>query len=438
MELGFETIGNATLICHDKGPVLVTDPWTDGSAYFGSWIHQHTLPAQQLADIRAAQYVWLSHGHPDHLSPASLEHLRHADILLPDHVGGRILRELREQGHRAWVVKDGHWLELSPNLRILSLANVFQDAVLLVDLGGRALVVNANDAGDRGASDLVRRTVRRFPRSFLTALMAHGDADMVNMFDEDGQRIAHPSALRTPLQPGVLGHLKHYGIDAYVPFATLHQYQREDSIWTNAHVTRPADLAPRDEAEAQRLLPAYTRYDAVADHVSALNPAAITAQPVDPRVFGDDWSETLRPHDVDRIRAYFARFEHLTTFLGSVEFDVGGQIHRIEIAPEHRRGVRFATPRGSLMTCVEWDTFDDLMIGNFTRTTLLGDWKSKWSDALYPDFNPFVTKFGDNGGARTRAELRAYFAEYQRRGFTSFDDRPESRELERALAPYLG
>ena len=26
MELGFETIGNATLICYDRTPILVTDP----------------------------------------------------------------------------------------------------------------------------------------------------------------------------------------------------------------------------------------------------------------------------------------------------------------------------------------------------------------------------------------------------------------------------
>ena len=35
--IGFETIGNATIICHDGGPVLATDPWLIGSAYFGSW-----------------------------------------------------------------------------------------------------------------------------------------------------------------------------------------------------------------------------------------------------------------------------------------------------------------------------------------------------------------------------------------------------------------
>ena len=36
MDLGFETIGNACLIAHDRGPVVATDPWLSGTAYFGS------------------------------------------------------------------------------------------------------------------------------------------------------------------------------------------------------------------------------------------------------------------------------------------------------------------------------------------------------------------------------------------------------------------
>src|ERR1700716_3562690 len=45
MELGFETIGNATVVVHDDGvPVLATDPWVRGSAYFGSWGLSHAVP----------------------------------------------------------------------------------------------------------------------------------------------------------------------------------------------------------------------------------------------------------------------------------------------------------------------------------------------------------------------------------------------------------
>ena len=62
MELGFETIGNATLIAFDHGPVLATDPWIAGGAYFGSWGLSHEVPPEQMAAIRSAQYVWFSHG----------------------------------------------------------------------------------------------------------------------------------------------------------------------------------------------------------------------------------------------------------------------------------------------------------------------------------------------------------------------------------------
>ena len=48
MNIGFQTIGNATLICYDNNPILVTDPWIKGSAYFGSWILSHEIPEQQM------------------------------------------------------------------------------------------------------------------------------------------------------------------------------------------------------------------------------------------------------------------------------------------------------------------------------------------------------------------------------------------------------
>ena len=117
---------------------------------------------------------------------------------------------------------------------------------------------------------------------------------------------------------------------------------------------------------------------------------------------------------------------------------VAGRDHRVAIAPEHAaRGVTFETPRASLMTAVEHRVFDDVLIGNFARTTLHGPWRDPGADGLYPDFSPFVGKFGDNGGARTAAELRAYFADYRARGFTALDQGPASQVLAPALARYL-
>ena len=58
------------------------------------------------------------------------------------------------------------------------------------------------------------------------------------------------------------------------------------------------------------------------------------------------------------------------------------------------------------MTCIDYEIFDDLLIGNFMRTTLHG------VDGLYPHFTPYVAKYADNGGAKSKRELGAYFGHY--------------------------
>ena len=437
MDLGFETIGNATAIVYDRGPLLATDPWLVGSAYFGSWIHQHKIPAEQLAAVRACKYLWISHGHPDHLSLPSLDLLRDKDIFLPDHVGGRVARELKEAGFRVWTLKDGLWTQLSERVRILSLSDCHQDAALLIDVGGH-LIVNTNDAGDRGAGAFVRPLIPRFKDSYLLALMAYGDADMINYFDEDGRRIPPAAARREPLGPGIAHVLEQYGIKNYIPFATLHRYQRTDSAWVNAFITEPGEFEKGFASDRANCLPAYMHCDFARGERRPLNPPKVPGTLHPPEEFGDSWSDELEPADVERLRAYLQPIAHLRTFLGYVNFRVGGKDHVIDVARDRfDRGITFETPRASLMEAVKWKVFDDLMIGNFTKTTLHGPWGRAGTLALYPDFIPFVTKFGDNGGAHTRDELVVYFNEYRRRGFFGFPEHAMGQLTKRALTPYL-
>ena len=144
MEFGFETVGNATLICNDNGPVLVTDPWLGGSAYFGSWGMSHQIPEAQMGAIQESRNIWISHGHPDHLSLDSLLPLRDKRIFVSDHVGHRIADFLIGAGFNTIVLKDRQWVELSPRIRIQALAHYYQDSILLVDLGD-TLIINMND-----------------------------------------------------------------------------------------------------------------------------------------------------------------------------------------------------------------------------------------------------------------------------------------------------
>ena len=72
-----------------------------------------------------------------------------------------------------------------------------------------------------------------------------------------------------------------------------------------------------------------------------------------------------------------------------------------------KEGIIFETPRNSLMAAVKYNIFDDVLIGNFMKTKLVN------VESLTPDFSPYVTKYGDNGNARTKKELENYFDYYR-------------------------
>ena len=117
-------------------------------------------------------------------------------------MGGRIADDLTRDGYRVEVLPDATWVRISDRVRVLCIADEGQDAVLLIDVGGE-LVVNLNDAQDRGWGSLVKRVIRAFPRSFLLRLSGYGDADMINFVDEDGVPV--PSVAAAPQGGGLRG-----------------------------------------------------------------------------------------------------------------------------------------------------------------------------------------------------------------------------------------
>ncbi len=436
MDLGFETIGNATLICHDGGPLLATDPWIQGSAYFGSWIHTHSIPAEQRQNVLAARYIWLSHGHPDHLSFESMELLRDKPILIGDHAGSRIANGLRKDGFEVRVLETGKWTRLSDRVRVLCVPDYSQDSILLIDFDGQ-LVIDSNDAGDRGVGEMLAKEITRYENSWLACLTGFGDADMINFFDEDGRRIPPAAAAKAPVGPGILEILSQYGIKTFVPSSSMHKYQRADSVWANEYTTPVESHGDGFASDVHEILPAFIRFDLTKHEYTRIDPPENPDLSLPPETFGDNWSDELEPADQQALRTYFRRFEHLFDHIGFVRFRVGGKDTTIDIAPaEHDLGVTFETPRGSLMECIRHEIFDDVLIGNFMKTTLHGPWERQGALGLYPHFTPFVTKYGDNGRAVTKDELRRYFAFYEEKGFSGPGPGVESRLTWQSLSPY--
>jgi hypothetical protein len=415
MELGFDTIGNATLIAYDRAPVLVTDPWTKGTAYFGSWGLSHEIPAEQEAAIKAAPFAWISHGHPDHLNGDSLEVLRGKTVLLANHVGARIKTQLEERGLRVRVLEDRTWVSLSDRIHVLSVADYNQDSVLLVDVGG-TLAVDLNDARDRGWGRFVREEIKRFDTSVMLALTGYNDTDMIHFYDEGGRQILPPRGGPVGQSIALLTSL--YGTTHFIPFSSHHRYQRLDSVWASAYTTHLEDYRLGFESKTCELLPAFARFDASTRTASPISPRESDAVVHSPADFGDDWSEPLSREDADRVERYFRSIEHLADFLSFVNVRVGGQDHVTSLRREKfDRGITFEVPRGSLMTAIEYEIWDDLLIGNFMRTTLHGTWPAA---GLGVDFTPYVAKYGDNGRAKTREQLERYFEAYRKRSAFDF------------------
>ena len=417
MDLGFETIGNATLICHDHGPVLGTDPWIIGSAYFGSWTLSHTVPAEQMEAIQQCKYIWVSHGHPDHLSLASLGPLKDKIILMPDHVGGRIASDLRGLGYKVTILRDGQWNTLSPRLHILCIATYNQDGILLVDIGG-TLIVNLNDGTPLGWASFVKGIIRKYKQSFLLRLFGYGDADMINFVDENGRCLEPPAIKSFPVGRDIQLYAEGCGIRNVIPFSSMHKYYRSDSAWANEYTTPLSDYRIGFDSARCTLLPAFISYDCTKEVPREIRPDETPSILLDPKAFGDDWDEPLEAADLQRLRQYFCAIEALPRAVDFISFRVGGHDHIIELsARRFNNGIRFEVPRHSLMEAVEHECFDDLLIGNFMRTCLIGKW-SKYR--LYPDFTPYVAKYADNGRVKTLEELKLYFLEYRKRAPAEF------------------
>jgi hypothetical protein len=130
---------------------------------------------------------------------------------------------------------------------------------------------------------------------------------------------------------------------------------------------------------------------------------------------GDDWEERMSEDDWRELERRFRKYELLRGRLDFLRFTVGSEARTLALSPSAERdperaakGVHFRVPRRSLMATVRGGFVDDLLIGNFVQTELIGGAR------LYPDFTPLVAKLGDNAEVFTPAQLRAFRRHYFR------------------------
>jgi hypothetical protein len=415
MDWRFETLGNAMIqVFEGDDPVLVTDPWLVGSAYFGSWELERPLTARQMRNANASPFIWYSHGHPDHFHQPSLEHLdRGSTILLPDQYDPELSRTVTEMGFRHRILPNKTWVTLRDGLRVLCVANENMDAILAIEVGG-ALILNKNDSPLCGEDRFFRRLVRRYPTSYLLALCAY-DADMINTYDAGMRSLAGDPAQRKPGAVWVVARTAEYlGVTAFCCSSSQHVYARPDTAWANDHRITWDDVQRLWTAPSIKLIGPYSVVDL--DTGAACAADSPPTAPVQSRIRqtngDDDWDARLTEEEWAAVETFARQFETLQRWQDFVAFTVGGETRRFLIrpsalnkAPEALIGVNFWVPRESLLDTAKYGYFDDLLIGNFMKTQL-------FNMELYPHFSPLVAKLGGNAKVYTNQQLLRFRLHY--------------------------
>src|SRR5262245_4595847 len=180
------------------------------------------------------------------------------------------------------------------------------------------------------------------------------------------------------------------------------------TVWAQQYSSPLSAYAKGWDSKSSEILPAFIRFDCMNDTWEKINPAETLPVVLDPKDFGDDWGEQLDKSDIEIATKYFGAIYQLTRNLDFINLRIGGKDNIIELGRRRfNKGITFEAPRHSLMLAVQYEIFDDMLIGNFMKTTLHGRLKSD-KPTLYPYFSPYAPKYADNGRAKSKKELNLY------------------------------
>jgi hypothetical protein len=278
------TLGHACLALYRDGenPLLLTDPWLVGSAYWRSWWLQHYPSAEEIDWLATSAHVYVTHEHPDHFHMPSIRRLGSGPAYLFPALAERgYLDYLAERGYRAESVAPLRWRPIGAGISILSIPVWTDDSLLLIDTPN-VLILNLNDAKPLPP---VLRAIRRLAERIAkprVLLCSYSPASLVNSFRDENGTIS----LRPPRHSVdyICRLCERLAIDHYMPFASQAVFRRADSCWANDYRTTYEHLCRYWQSRA-RLLPPYTTLDltdftyssVLPEHYRPMEPAKLAA-----------------------------------------------------------------------------------------------------------------------------------------------------------------
>lgn len=325
-------IGHASILIETDGITILSDPWWSGPCFGGQWWN-YPPPAVAAVEGRKLDFIYVSHGHHDHLHPGTLRLLPRDAVVLVSSTGD-LAPSVRELGFQVREIGPDEEAQLSRNARARLMPTQHGDTLLCV-ADGKEVCMNLNDALHSTPHDMQDTTIRKL-RGFYPAI------DYV--FCGFGVASHFPNCYRIPGKDiaATAGRRQRYFNDQWAriaaglaprfafPFAADVVFLENDLLQTNepTHNTeRPVEALRRNRAgfsgTAIDIAPGFQIADGQVTNDARRSPFSLARAQVElaseieraNRYARVQWSEVeevgqLLSANVERCRGYFASFPH--------------------------------------------------------------------------------------------------------------------------------
>ncbi len=151
-------IGHASIFAETNGLTILSDPWWRGPCFGAQW-WPYPLPREDLVANRRIDYVYISHGHHDHLHPGTLATLhKGAKVLVSARLD--LAAGIRALGFEVIEVPDDEPVSLGFGVTCRIIETHAGDTLMVLD-DGREVLVNLNDSLHSASAAVQRQFVER-------------------------------------------------------------------------------------------------------------------------------------------------------------------------------------------------------------------------------------------------------------------------------------
>jgi len=150
LEVNFRFLNHATIVFFYNGTTLVTDPWLFGPAFMTGWWLNQPSTVDSIEILENADYIYISHNHPDHLHSETLELLPKDKKIIVGNFNSKstekYLKSLGFNNIEALEFNDIYQISEKFNISIFKSGDFRDDSGLYINIGGIEilLTVDAN------------------------------------------------------------------------------------------------------------------------------------------------------------------------------------------------------------------------------------------------------------------------------------------------------